>query len=212
MSAPMVRAILDRTKTQTRRVISPQPVATEILQDDEDGAPQATFVVRGRVRMPLRYGSREVPCPYGQPGDRLWVREEHHIILRDPRAVSVRYLADGEIRPEVTIGPREHALFLGRKKPDAVTRARFMWRCLSRLTLEVTAVRVERLHDIGEADAQAEGCALECMTPTGDDSGSAIYGPGGYRALWESINGDGSWALNPWVWVVEFRRVEGMQP
>ena len=82
-----------------------------------------------------------------------------------------------------------------------------MPRCLSRITLEVTGVRVERLQDISEADARAEGCALECMTPTGDDSGSAIHGPGGYMALWDQINGAGSWDANPWVWCVAFRRV-----
>ena len=83
----------------------------------------------------------------------------------------------------------------------------YMPRWASRITLEVTGVRVERLQDISEADAIAEGCSLECMTPTGDDSGSAIHGPGGYIALWESINGPGSWDVNPWLWVVEFKRV-----
>jgi len=102
-----------------------------------------------------------------------------------------------------------------------------MPRWASRITLEITAVRVERLHDISEADAVAEG--LACITKDGDRTRK--YGipdadgmPGtddhgwpwnewrsdpreAYRKLWESINGPGSWDLNPWVWVIEFKRV-----
>jgi hypothetical protein len=183
-SAPMVRALLAGTKTQTRRVVKGWPLewlkpgmfTPEYVALPENGA-----------------------CPYGQPGDRLWVREtfagsiayeRHGYALKD-WGNKLWYVADGEPRSGQWTRPRPSI---------------HMPRCLSRITLEVTGVRVERLQDISEADAQAEGCALECMTPTGDDSGSAIHGPGGYMALWESINGPGSWDANPRVWVVEFRR------
>ncbi len=179
-SAPMVRALLAGTKTQTRRVVKGWPLewlkpgmfTPEYVALPENGA-----------------------CPYGQPGDRLWVREAwtthacfDHIRAGELTTRSLHYQADGRIQT-------------GRNRA-----AMHMPRWASRITLEVTGVRVERLQDISEADAQAEGCALECMTPTGDDSGSAIHGPGGYMALWESINGPGSWDANPRVWVVEFRR------
>ena len=200
-SGPMVRALLAGAKTQTRRVVMPQP---------DDGLIFGGFISysthkpdEGKASwydaLPLFTKSFRARCPYGEPGDRLWVREEHHITVRDPRAVSVRYHADDTTSPEVTIGAREYGLFLGRKKPEAVTRARFMWRCLSRITLEIVAVRVERLHAITEADACWEGIEIP-------DDHDYI---GAYRNLWESINGAGSWALNPWVWVVEFKRIEG---
>jgi len=111
------------------------------------------------------------------------------------------YAADNP-RPQTLGGRRNGGVTPKWWKRPAI----FMPRAASRIDLEITGVRVERLQDISETDAQAEGCSLEGMTPSGDDSGSAIYGPGGYRALWEQINGAGSWAANPWVWVVEFGR------
>ena len=214
----MVRALLAGTKTQTRRELHPQPSAEfmpivgnyyRTLVDQRTGAayPEAF----------ARYGasdeSEDYPCPYGAPGDRLWVREEHHISLRDARTVAVRYLADGATVPEITIGPREHALFVARKQPAAVTRARFMWRCLSRIQLEITDVRAERLRAITEADAKAEG-----VVPAPENHTAAavayIFGAkeflahtSAYATLWEQLNGPGSWALNPWVWVLTFRRI-----
>lgn len=83
-----------------------------------------------------------------------------------------------------------------------------MPRWASRIMLEVVGVRVERLNEISEKDAVAEGCDYEAMSPDPECSGSALWGPSGFAALWESINGRGSWAENPWVWVVEFKRVE----
>lgn len=184
-SAPMVRAILAGTKTQTRRAVKGWPL--EWLES-------AHFTPE-YVALPENYAS-----PYGFAGDGLWVRETW---ARDDEDGTLMYRAD--LGRDVCADAWEQGRLEGvpsyRWRPSI-----HMPRQASRMTLEVTGVRVERLQDISEADAQAEGCALECMTPTGDDSGSAIHGPGGYRALWESINGPGSWAANPWVWVVEFRR------
>lgn len=203
MSAPMVRAILGGTKTQTRRVVR--------------GAPSSVFwnqiVMNGNGGWCDEHG-RPVRCPYGQPGDRLWVRETWQAFFDD------EVPADRPRGPRHTMGiparpDRKSFVFYKADGPGPVHPDGYaaqwcpsihMPRKYSRITLEITDVRVERLQDISETDALAEGCALECMTPTGDDSDSAIHGPGGFRALWSSINGAESWDQNPWVWVVEFRR------
>lgn len=158
-------------------------------------------------------GSQTVGCPYGVPGDRLWVREAwathacfDHIPPRDLTARSIHYQADGQIKT-------------GKNRPGM-----FMPRWASRITLEVTAVRVELLQAISEADAIAEGIDRGENFPgwyrgplPGDSAGLQEYGRNfkiptafarlAYRALWESINGTGSWDANPWVWVVSFRRL-----
>ena len=194
-SAPMVRAILAGTKTQTRRAVKPQPKPWGCGGLQVPGYCSST-AESFRSGMPIFMSK------FGKPGDRLWVRESHWWFIdeRDP--------VTGYTPPLLTIDDVSYRAD-GDDGRTAWRSPIHMPRWASRITLEITGVRVERLQDISEADAMAEGCELECMTPTGDDSGSAIYGPGGYRALWESINGPGSWAANPWVWVVEFRRVEG---
>ncbi len=196
-SAPMVRALLAGTKTQTRRIIKDQTIGYRFSEMRPDGAylewTGTPCCGTGVWDVPEYSGIAKVP--YGQPGDRLWVRETFGHFERNDTLKpgdTIYYRADGQCLEIEPWRPSIH-----------------MPRWASRITLEVTGVRVERLQDISEADAQAEGCALECMTPTGDDSGSAIHGPGGYMALWESINGPGSWDANPWVWVVEFKRLEG---
>lgn len=191
----MVRALLAGTKTQTRRVFKAKNGGVWPNKNDLPG-----------MRQILRN------CPYGQPGDRLWVREAW---MPDPPIddtwASTAWNGCGRVISEV---PERfhHPRFCNYAAdwlhgPITWRPSIYMPRWASRITLEVTGVRVERLQEISEADAQAEGCSLECMTPTGDDSGSAIHGPGGYIALWESINGPGSWDANPWLWVVEFKRV-----
>ena len=191
MSAPMVRAILARTKTQTRRVVKPQPriLAGELLCWKDDALTDDQMAVR---------------CPYGQPGDRLWVRET----FRGCRAYEVQgyapkdwgnkpiwFEADGAPPGR----PEQWAL---RSRPSI-----HMPRWASRITLEVTGVRVERLQDISEADAVAEGSftwAGEQDTPVRDLPEARLV----YRQLWEDINGPGSWDTNPWVWCVDFKRPE----
>lgn len=194
-SAPMVRAILSGTKTQTRRAIKLKPWHT--IEERDDGQ-----------QWPWMYdGERDadcwLPCPYGQPGDRLWVREAwtthacfDHIRASELTTISLHYQADGRIKT-------------GRNRA-----AMHMPRWASRISLEVTGVRVERLQAISEADARAEGArpADPCDHTRRSCEEIGCTGPGdyrgGYRALWDQINGPGGWDANPWVWVVEFKRVE----
>ena len=210
-SGPMVRAILEGRKTQTRRIMKPQPTDAFL---PEVGEYQRTLVDRkDGEQFPdpvVRFGAsdeaEDYPCPYGQPGDRLWVRETWA-----PRGVNPVYRPDGkfgaaviEYRADGTRATWNH---------DPIQRIKDDWRpsiflprWASRITLEVTAVRVERLQDISENDAKAEGVenANSFVGIGADDDAANRYA---YRELWESINGAGSWAENPWVWVIEFRRV-----
>jgi hypothetical protein len=210
-SAAMVRAILEGSKTQTRRIIKPQPRcngmilnarAGEILCEDDYLPPAAVLwdVGKHRVTVCDLDGSLQLCCPYGVIGDTLWVRETWGMInpFGEFYDTSLRGLTG--VPEGCRIIYRAGTLTTGGASPvDPVWRPSIhMPRWASRITLEVTGVRVERLKNISEADAIAEGCKeRETITARGE-----------YEALWESINGAGSWAANPWVWVVEFRRVQ----
>jgi len=180
-SGPMVRAILEGRKTQTRRVVKPQP------DDTRDKYASAALIEC------LRFWQDEKlhKCPHGQPGDRLWVRETYN--YTDDSTGTI-YRAS----VECVHGPRW-------KSPM------FMPRKASRLTLEIVNVRVDRLQDISEDDLKAEGVTPDMVDSGGQDMGGRwinvpdYYHP--YAQLWESIHGPGSWAANPWVWVIEFRKV-----
>jgi hypothetical protein len=212
-SAPMVRAILEGRKTQTRRVVKPQP------ESGHDGEPYwhvggyRAWQYRG-VTDTLRMGTNNpLVCPYGQPGDRLWVREtfvvEHQIESDQPppyndgRPVALGHGFGGtEWRqchyratdPVPDLMYEDHP----RDEPHCRwTPSIHMPRWASRITLEITGVRVERLRDITMDDVFAEGCMLSTSKEE----------PRDFQNLWESINGPGSWEANPWVWVVEFKRV-----
>lgn len=192
-SAPMVRAIMDGSKTQTRRVVKPQPPEhMNIARHLGDGDWQ--FV--NDVRM-LADSASTWRCPYGQPGDRLWVREKWAEArpLGSPWPATMYIYAACDNRTDYG-GPWKPSIHMPRKA--------------SRITLEVTSVRVERLQDISGPDCWAEGIAeiREKGDEHGDLRGSVTQD---YSALWESINGPGSWEANPWVWAIEFRRVENAQ-
>lgn len=173
----MVRAILAGTKTQTRRVAHPLCTTTGWSHGITDNGSDLYF-----------------KSPYGQPGDRLWVREAFAKtrVAQMPGLGEIYVYRDGDNRTD----------YGGPWKPSI-----HMPRTACRILLDVVSVRVERLNDISEADAEAEGCS-------GGHSAIPSYPYNAtpcehYKWLWESINGDGSWDANPWVWVVEFKRVEG---
>jgi len=199
-SAPMVRAILSGAKTQTRRLVKPQPYFDNRSLLWWEWSRSAGSASIDPVGQPSDEWLKH--CPHGAPGDVLWVKETHYIephpsdvgITREmiphtwDRAVAaagtVHYRADP--LPEWKIDGR-------RWRPSI-----HMPRWASRLSLRIKSVRVERLQEISEFDAVAEGVTDWITGPTSPRSD--------YRALWESINGAGSWDANPWVWAIEFKR------
>jgi hypothetical protein len=207
----MIRALLAGTKTQTRRAVAlPRSRDSFVLED------------RGAGWWPYQSDDGESPlcddgmehsytCPYGRPGDRLWVREAHAIVPRTAYRCSEG--VQQALRPD---DDHDAAIYReGWTRSCGGLRWRpsiHMPRWASRITLQITSVRVERLQDISEADAIAEGIektANGFWSLYGTANVDGAYSPrSSYRALWDSINGPGSWARNPWVWVVEFKVIK----
>lgn len=209
-SAPMVRAIIEGRKTQTRRVMKVPPSTRSVRWvENAEMVPSGGYT--GWViecDAPLLLPRQ---CPYGVPGDRLWVRETW----------ACSRGSDGEHERDKVIY-RADPMFDGCGKGDFGFNwapSLFMPRWASRIMLEVTGVRVERLQDISFADAVAEG--LEAQSggvmraqfwglPEWRDTGRSRFSAiDAYQAIWESINGSGSWDANPWVWVIDFRAAGG---
>lgn len=208
-SEPMVRAILDGQKTQTRRVVKPQPpefvrhsVAPQELRGDPKKHPAPYFdAYNGGPHWCWwdeydRQGDGWIKCPYGKLGDGLWVKETFkphstfaHLKPSEIPDSKIFYAADNSYAPSNT-----------KWWPSL-----FMQRRFSRILLEIVSVRVERLNDCSEADALAEGSQHPSLVPI---VGAGWSSRDMYARLWEHINGAGSWAANPWVWVVEFKRVQ----
>lgn len=213
-SAPMIRALANGSKTQTRRAIT-KPVPTSFPAWFHAGEfdPEFGGIVM-RDAAGVGHGHWDQKPPYGVPGDYLWVRESFRFGAGfdgvSPSSIplklaKIHYDADGPA-PE----------WAGKGRPSI-----HMPRACSRITLKVTGVRVERLQDISEEDALAEGIDAHfgCIVGTTGVGGyhqeitGDRYGPdaehedpvSAYQALWEQINGPGSWDANPWVWVIEFR-------
>lgn len=198
-SGPMVRAIQEGRKTQTRRVVwHPLALHAKLILGPHDGEWWDC------VQQDDTGG--QILCPYGKPGDRLWVREtwrchggrEYEYQKHQP---SIRYRADSDLVDAVSAEWR---------------RSIHMPRWASRITLEIVSVRVEMLQDISEEDAKAEGADFGFWHPEQgvfseptdeEDEQNSCYRDG-FGFIWESINGPGSWDLNPWVWVVEFKEVK----
>jgi len=228
-SAPMVRAILAGTKTQTRRVVKPT-FATDAIPCEMGATNKHGHQISGHSGMWWcdAEGNHEkaVRCPYGKPGDQLWVREAwQYYGWTDDGEPCIRYAADN-----ATAWPETSTEEWGEKMQDVwaalsmnenyaidmAARDRrwrpsiHMPRWASRITMEVTGVKVERLQDISEADAMAEG-----IVSAGDGNGFQLADTthymgaarDSYASLWQSINGPGSWDANPWVWCVSFLRV-----
>jgi hypothetical protein len=194
-SAPMVRALLAGTKTQTRRIVKPQPevCGADWLAKRRDGPAQFLYYWPRGDGYAVNDRFVAESCPYGQPGDRLWVRESIH-----RGDACARYSADGSV---VNLAD-------WRWKRDNLPSIHCP-RELSRITLEITGVRVERLQGISEVDAKAEGIRWTDAGPLHAHLDGGFNFPtarDAYERLWGDINGPGSWDANPWVWVVEFKR------
>ncbi|WP_186028441.1 hypothetical protein [Burkholderia gladioli] len=217
-SAPMVRAILEGRKTQTRRVVKHQP--------PDDVAP--ITVARYHPTIIDRHGD-EAPgdevfgaysedgvwgckCPYGEPGDRLWVRETWSAdFARHYPCDRVWYAADDDRRHDIEVREGVRGIF----SPESNLHVPFRWRpsihmprAMSRITLEITSVRVERLQDISEADAIAEGIerTSDGFSVDGGRHFHAVRARDSFASLWDSLNEERGlgWEANPWVWAIEF--------
>ena len=210
----MVRAILDGRKTQTRRIISnvgaDNCIPLQKRTKTKDGI--YTHVMDANI-----YGL----CPFGKVGDRLWVRETWSDVNLEG-APAVAYRADDEVydlmEDESLLDedgafnyqdPRVSKYQFASWYSDLISGVEGNWRpsihmprWASRILLEITDVRVERLNAITESDASAEGIT---------DTGFGDLLVDGYRYLWKSIYGDDSWQANPWVWVIEFKVVPNVQ-
>lgn len=215
----MVLAILDGRKTQTRRIVKPQPELTKGSGFSWKGA---VFGAGSDDRETNR-NFAHVKCPHGKPGDRIWVRETWQAIND-----SVDEYGHVEERTYAPSIPKEkntywHTVYQEHFGSESREDRGFPWRpaihmprWASRILLEITDVHVERLHSISDRDALAEGLfqlpasGRYCLQPGMQYFGMASHNAKEvYSWLWESIYGEESWQANPWVWVIKFKRIEG---
>lgn len=245
MSAPMVKATLADLKTQTRRPINPQPTLTTPWKRED--VPEGTEKYLPYGLRPDTPANRLIltPCPYGWPGDGLWVRENFRVLNATPAwesetesgtdgddgAARVSYVADDAVRDIHDLSVRQDGVDESEQAMRFFQRYKIipsihMPRWASRINLDIADIRVERLQDISEDDAKAEGVPEEYtyrnITPKMLTSYSSLVNAEravnppilqswvhGYHRLWDEINGTTgpkSWNANPWVWVVTFKR------
>ena len=205
-STPMVQAILAGTKTQTRRIVKKAPT-TEINHRliALDNGWNWQVDQQGVVPTMHREIDNPMVCPYGQIGDQFWVRESWYQKGTVGRSYpdddeyqffghkQAAYVADGDAPKDWTV----------RKRPSI-----HMPRWASRLQLEITNIRIERLNDISSEDAKAEGFDYSTH-PSAIEMGYAIGAKTNFRFTWEQIYGQNEWNKNPWVWVIEFKVIQG---
>lgn len=200
-SGEMVRAILSGRKSQTRRIVNWRRLHAQAGLTFPSRCNLAFYTIMNSwaLASPGENLMRCVECPFGVAGDRLWVKETFalHDHLEPP---ILYYRADDETKYESD----------GRWQPSI-----YMPRKFSRILLQVVRVRVERLQDISDRDAMSEGVQKDEHSDVGfwigEMSGTArvmhANPRAAYSVLWDSIHGEGSWDQNPWVWVVEFKKI-----
>lgn len=203
LSTEMVYSTLEDIKTQTRRICKHQFWSySELVDVNTNGITQKV--------------DRSVSCPYGQVGDVLWVREEHKITFSTDKSwVFVEFRNGSRYQYRMKhLDPQLALRLLNRKTIGKWQRARFLPKDFARIHLEITKIRVQRLQDISEQDAEAEGIRIEpdgyfCWNYMTSNWGDFGFNPiSSFLSLWEYINGVKSLDTNPWVWVIEFKRVD----
>lgn len=212
-NAAMVRALLAGAKTQTRRVMKIQPPSDKYRLSTllsttgrkcDEGKSHWITMLNGYT---IDDGSQPLfSCPYGYAGDQLWVKEtwrtwkslDHVKPSLLENGIIIDYAAGGN-----SVGAGLVCDVSEKWRPSLYMQKRF-----SRIQLEITGVRVERLNDISEADARAEGGPQILGFNNGKEKFGWQTYIEWYQELWESINGAGSWDANPWVWVVEFKVIK----
>ncbi|EIX9791183.1 hypothetical protein ML243_003150 [Klebsiella pneumoniae] len=222
----MVRAILDGRKTQTRRIMKIQPEHSGLglrrVIDSKNGSDDDKYFWSSSDACGLKARSKLFTCPFGAVGDRIWVRETFSCIgNEDGHPVDAkgnlctREEAQRIYRASAIQKPNNYGLW---SSPDgfdfegAWTPSIHMPRWASRILLEITEVRVERLREISQADAEAEGVGKlkkgfwKNYQPGWTEF--QLTARGSFATLWKSIYGDESWYADPWVWVIEFKRIE----
>ncbi|HFP6242285.1 TPA: hypothetical protein ACHJMM_004644 [Klebsiella pneumoniae] len=230
-NAEMVRAILDGRKTQTRRVMKVQPESNQLglllITDSTKRSDIGKYHWAESNATGNHVRSKLFSCPFGAVGDRIWVREAYRFpaSLDDvsPTGVGEMAVATGYRKPWAPTFYEFTGTFSdgwkGFETPPKVSDAGklrpsiHMPRWASRILLEITDVRVERLNSIHDVDAMREGIQ-NLTTCSHADFGipgvvNAQHPVRAFQLLWESIYGADSWRANPWVWVIEFKRVEG---
>lgn len=233
-NAEMVRAIIDGRKTQTRRIVKGVPgshnfhgwVMSSTCAKDEGKACWAVG------KSPLLNQPIRMHCPFGDVGDRIWVRETCRAVELESGLDVVSYDAGGQEIP-IKAHPLDAGLWVDlyryRGGEGKTVPSIHMPRWASRITLEITGVRVERLNDISHEDAGREGIHTEVWDQTvvarnyaAEDEFFQFWSESmphyvemnelfrvSFHSLWQSIYGEESWQANPWVWVIEFKRIEG---
>jgi hypothetical protein len=227
-SGAMVRAILEGRKTVTRRLLKDHQIPKlDPHSPPVDGMRWSAIAQRHSRYGFCAFGATEAECaaelallnvcPYGKPGDRLWVREAHsiHRTHGQRRDDGERWGPWGGLPTRISPDGTQIAYYregFDRCDPGRWRPSIHMPRWASRILLEITAARVERLQDISEEQALAEGVKSEpCDHARQACADIGCWGDtakGAFGFLWEQLNGAGSWAANPWVWVVEFKRQE----
>lgn len=229
LNGDMVSAVLNGSKTQTRRIMKVQPESNQFgllrITDSTKRSDIGKYHWAESNATGTHARSELFSCPFGAVGDCLWVRETWADVNHEG-CPAVAYRADDEVRDLSEddgdeADPNLEKYWFANWYPDLISGTEGRWRpsihmprWASRIKLEITGVRVERLNSINEADAATEGVPpagdllpdypSTYLTPKGDFATAKVA----FQRLWESIYGADSWQANPWVWVIEFKRVE----
>ncbi|MFA9287404.1 hypothetical protein ACCQ08_21670 [Comamonas sp. SY3] len=190
--APLVRAILSGQKTQTRRVFK-QAVGPSLSVDIDDANPgvaELSWLYGDGPGHEVHESIKRVPCPFGKPGDRIYVRETFAWVPTACESDEIVFAADYQDGSDKAAGVR-------------YIPSIHMPKAAARIWLEITGVRAERLQSISRGDAMAEGCPFPNLA---DDANPREW----FAEVWKSTGGD--WAANPWVWVIDFKRIDQPAP